>query len=98
MSAVFIIFFAIVAYFFFFNPPPLIEYLQPTIDPKTARVVGIQIDPDIVENNPVFKELVAVPVDLDRPDDPGRANPFFPFPSSTIRFPLQPTTSTAIRN
>lgn len=90
MSAIFIIFFAAVTYFFFFRPPPLIEFLQPTIDPETARVVGIDIDPSIVESNPVFMELVATPVNLDRGDDPGRANPFMPFPSSTIRFPFQP--------
>lgn len=98
MSGIFIAFFVIVSYFFFFNPPPLIEYLQPTIDPQTARVVGIQIDPDIIQSNPVFKGLVAVSINLDRLDDPGRANPFIPFSSSTIRFPLQPATSTPRRN
>ena len=87
MAGIFITFFGIATYFLFFNKPPLVEYTQPTIDPKTQQVVEIKIDPAVVTENPAFKDLVIAPVYLDRLEDPGRPNPFMPFPTSTIRLP-----------
>ena len=87
MAGIFIVFFGVATYFLFFNKPPLVEYAKPTIDPTTAEVVEIKIDPTVITENPVFQSLALVPIDLDQPNDPGRANPFMPFPTSTIRLP-----------
>ena len=69
---------AIAGYYVFFTHPQLVDTALPSNFRNTQEVSKIELRPEEVASNPIFKSLR--PETASQPSgSPGRANPFAPF-------------------